>query len=183
MSVFQRHTARVSEELSTMPSAVIFSGVAADIICNENCAGTHSEINNRTNVTLDTNFQLSADSRNDNDVLRWYNTSFQRCTNTMVTNKFSTLAVNISKILIIYFYYWIHVLRVKTYFKEDYQCGINFVQTLIRYSVNYQSQLVITFFTVGIRLGQLCRQSVIISAWASLRVVQTLSEGTRIRQR
>ena len=45
---------------------------------------TQAEMNNRTNVdpTLDTNFRLSADSRNDNDVLRWYNTSFQRCINT-----------------------------------------------------------------------------------------------------
>ena len=42
------------------------------------------EINNRTNVdpTLVTNFRLSSDSRNDNDVLRWYKTSFQRCINT-----------------------------------------------------------------------------------------------------
>ena len=36
------------------------------------------------------------------------------------TNIFTTLAVNISKILVIYFYYKIHVLRIKTYFKEDY---------------------------------------------------------------
>ena len=45
---------------------------------------TQAEINNRTNVdpTLDTNFRLSADSQNDNDVLRWYDTSFQRCINT-----------------------------------------------------------------------------------------------------
>ena len=38
----------------------------------------------------------------------------------LVTNIFSTLAVNISKILVIYFYYQIHVLRLKTFFKEDY---------------------------------------------------------------
>ena len=39
---------------------------------------------NRTNVdpTLDTKFLLSADNRNDNDILRWYNTGFQRSTNT-----------------------------------------------------------------------------------------------------
>ena len=45
---------------------------------------SQAEINNRINVdpTLDTNFGLSADSRNDNSVLRWYNTGFQRCTNT-----------------------------------------------------------------------------------------------------
>ena len=45
---------------------------------------TQAEINNRTKVdpTLDVNFRLSADRRNDNDVLRWYNTSFQRCINT-----------------------------------------------------------------------------------------------------
>ena len=48
-----------------------------------------AEINNRTNVDptlMDTNLWLSANSRNDNDedndVLRWYNTGFQRCTNT-----------------------------------------------------------------------------------------------------
>ena len=41
-------------------------------------------INNRANVdpTLDTNVRLSAESRNDNDVLRWYNTGFQRFINT-----------------------------------------------------------------------------------------------------
>ena len=45
---------------------------------------TQAEINNRTNVdpTLDTNFRLSTDSQNNNDVLRWYNTSFQLCVNT-----------------------------------------------------------------------------------------------------
>ena len=42
------------------------------------------ETNNWTYVdpTLDTNFRLSADSRNDNDVLRWNNTGFQRSINT-----------------------------------------------------------------------------------------------------
>ena len=45
---------------------------------------SQAEFNNWTNVdlTLDTNFRLSADSRNDIDVLRWYNTSLQRYTNT-----------------------------------------------------------------------------------------------------
>ena len=51
---------------------------------------TQAEINNRNNVdpTLDTNFRLSksdcrsVESLNDNDVLRWYNTSFQYCINT-----------------------------------------------------------------------------------------------------
>ena len=38
----------------------------------------------------------------------------------LVTNIFSTLAVKISKILVIFFYYLIHVLRLKTFFKEDY---------------------------------------------------------------
>ena len=39
-------------------------------------SATQVEINNRTNVdpTLHTNFRLSADSRNDNDVLRWWYT-------------------------------------------------------------------------------------------------------------
>ena len=52
---------------------------------------TQAEINNRTNVdpTLDTNFRLSADSRNDNNVLRWYNTNFQRCINTGVQHIFN----------------------------------------------------------------------------------------------
>ena len=55
-----------------------------DIFLNEaRSASPQVEINNRTNVdpTLDANFRLSVDSRNDNDVLRWYNTSFQRCIN------------------------------------------------------------------------------------------------------
>ena len=45
--------------------------------CNLYNKSTQAEINKRTNVdpTLDTNFQLSADSLNDNDVLRWYNTN------------------------------------------------------------------------------------------------------------
>ena len=30
-----------------------------------------------------------------------------------------------------------HVLRVETYFKEDYQWQINFVQTLVCYSVKH----------------------------------------------
>ena len=38
----------------------------------------------------------------------------------LVTNIFSTLSVNTSKILVIYFYYGTHVLRLKTFFKEDY---------------------------------------------------------------
>ena len=44
---------------------------------------SQSGINNRANIDprLDTNFQLSADSRNDNDVLRW-NTGFQHSDNT-----------------------------------------------------------------------------------------------------
>ena len=43
-----------------------------------------AEISNWNNVDpmLDTNFRLSTDSRNDNDVLCWYNTNFQRCINT-----------------------------------------------------------------------------------------------------
>ena len=51
---------------------------------NVNAKDTQAEMNNWTHVdpTLDTNFRLSADSRKDNDVLRWYNTSFQRCINT-----------------------------------------------------------------------------------------------------
>ena len=42
-----------------------------------------AEINNRTDVdtALDTNFRLSAYSLNDNDVLHWHNTGFQRCAN------------------------------------------------------------------------------------------------------
>ena len=36
------NTARVSEKLGTMRSAVIFSGAPADIICNENCAGKNA---------------------------------------------------------------------------------------------------------------------------------------------
>ena len=58
----------------------------------------------------------------------------------LVTSILSTLAVNISKILVIYFYYQIHVLRVKTQFKEDYQCRINCVQILVCYSVNYTTR-------------------------------------------
>ena len=58
----------------------------------------------------------------------------------LVNNIFLTLAVNISKILVIYFHYSIHALRIKMYFKEDYKCQINFVQTLVFYSVNYQSR-------------------------------------------
>ena len=69
--------------------------------------------------------------------------------------------------------YWLYtviiVLRVKTYFEEDYQCRINFVQTLVFYSVNYKSRLdnrctlhircrKITFPTVGISLGRLYTQ-------------------------
>ena len=38
----------------------------------------------------------------------------------LITNIFSTLAVNISKILVIYTVIIIIVLRVKTYFKKDY---------------------------------------------------------------
>ena len=65
--------------------------------------------------------------------------------------------------------YWLYtviiiVLRVKTYFEEDYQCRNNFVQTLVFYSVNYQSRLdtgstlhiycrKITFSTVRRRLA------------------------------
>ena len=56
---------------------IFYTNVSAKLV-------TQAEINNRTNVdpTLDTNFRLSADIWNDNDVLRWYNTSFQRCINT-----------------------------------------------------------------------------------------------------
>ena len=87
----------------------------------------------------------------------------------LVTNIFLTLAAKISKILVIYFYYWIHVLRVKKYFKEDYQYRINFVQALVFYGVNYQSRFDTgwilhiycrknTFSTVGKRLDLLWTQ-------------------------
>ena len=87
----------------------------------------------------------------------------------LITNIFSTSAINISKIQVTYFYYKIHVLWVKTCFKEDYQCRINFLQTFACYSVNYQSRLdtgwtlhiryrKITFSTVGRRLDLLYTQ-------------------------
>ena len=87
----------------------------------------------------------------------------------LLTNIFSSLAVNIFQILIKYFYCQIHVLRVKTYFKEDYQCRINSVHTLLFYKVNFQGRLntgwtlyiycrKITFSTVGRRLGLLYTQ-------------------------
>ena len=59
----------------------------------------------------------------------------------LVTNIFSTLAVNFSKILIIYFYYWIHALRLNTFTvgkllfphsEEGWACCTpNVVQTLV----------------------------------------------------
>ena len=52
--------------------------------CKRRLHISQAEINNRANVDpmLDTNFRLSTDGRNDNDVLRSYNTGFQRYTNT-----------------------------------------------------------------------------------------------------
>ena len=53
-------------------------------ISQSEASNDYAEINNRTKVdpTLDTNFRLSADSRDDNDVSSSYNNGFQRCTNT-----------------------------------------------------------------------------------------------------
>ena len=67
-------------------------GTNAENIANLILVSTQAEINNRTNVdlTLDANFRLSAESRNDNDVLRWYNTSFQHCINTGNQHIFNT---------------------------------------------------------------------------------------------
>ena len=79
-----------------------------------------AEINNRTNVdpTLDTDLWISeSESRRIVEMIMMY------CVGTApvssVTNIFSTLVDKITKILVIYFFYWIHVLRIKTYFKED----------------------------------------------------------------
>ena len=70
-----------------------------------------AEINNRTNVdpTLDTNFWLSeSDCRPTVEMITMYcagTTPVSKVVSILVTNIFSTLAVNISKILVIYFYY------------------------------------------------------------------------------
>ena len=72
---------------------------------------TQAEINNRTNVdpTLDTNFRLSeSDCRRTVEIITLYCVGTTWVFNVLpivVTNIFSTLAVNISKILVIYFYY------------------------------------------------------------------------------
>ena len=70
-----------------------------------------AEINNRTNVdpTLNTNFRLSEfDCRRTVEMITMYcvgTTPVSNVVSILVTNIFSTLAVNISKILLIYFYY------------------------------------------------------------------------------
>ena len=67
-----------------------------------------AEINNRTNIdpTLDTNFRLSeSDCQRIVEIITMYCVGTQPISNVLlilVTNIFSTLAVNISKILVIY---------------------------------------------------------------------------------
>ena len=74
-------------------------------------ARTQAEINNRTNVdpTLDTNFRLSeSDFQRTVEMITMYSVGTTPVSNVisiLVTNIFLTLAVNISKILVIYFYY------------------------------------------------------------------------------
>ena len=72
---------------------------------------TQTEINNRTNVdpTLDTNFRLSeSNCRRTVEMITMYcvgTTPVSNVESILVTNIFLTLAVNISKILVICFYY------------------------------------------------------------------------------
>ena len=72
---------------------------------------SQAEINNRTTVdpTLDTNFRLSeSDCRRTVEMITMYCVGTIPVSNVvsiLVTNIFSTLAANISKIMFMYFYY------------------------------------------------------------------------------